>query len=192
MMQFRPIYYATINYYIIILWKKKTLFKTLKKNNDTGELVTMNEDEIENTDFYVIVPSEKNKEIKLGFQKSVFWCFSLGSPLLYRVKLEIPILKFGILRVQLIMVLFFGYPVRFTTFDRYIQLVHTGRPIWNTTKVNWDFGAFHTNDITSFLKFERKKNQKYSLNSTYDMNTLPADVTISTFVRFHMGHIVHT
>ena len=49
--------------------KKKTLFKTLKKNNDTGELVTMNEDEIENTDFYVIVPSEKNKEIKLGFQK---------------------------------------------------------------------------------------------------------------------------
>ena len=71
--------------------KKKTLFKTLKKNNDTGELVTMNEDEIENTDFYVIVPSEKNKEIKLGFQKSVFWCFSLGSPLLYRVKLEIPI-----------------------------------------------------------------------------------------------------
>ena len=54
--------------------KKKTLFKTLKKNNnDTGELVTMNEDEIENTDFYVIVPSEKNKEIKLGFQKSVFW-----------------------------------------------------------------------------------------------------------------------
>ena len=116
--------------------KKKTLFKTLKKNNDTGELVTMNEDEIENTDFYVIVPSEKNKEIKLGFQKSVFWCFSSGSPLLYRVKLEIPILKFGILRVQLIMVLFFGYPVRFTTFDRYIQLVHTGCPIWNTTKVN--------------------------------------------------------
>ena len=82
MMQFRPIYYTTINYYIIILWKKKTLFKTLKKNNDTGELVTMNEDEIENTDFYVIVPSEKNKEIKLGFQKmlstlvvldSLFW-----------------------------------------------------------------------------------------------------------------------
>ena len=107
----------------------------MKKNNDTGELVTMNEDEIENTDFYVIVPSEKNKEIKLGFQKSVFWCFSLGSPLLYRVKLEIPILKFGILRVQLIMVLFFGYPVRFTTFDRYIQL-HTGCAIWNTTKVN--------------------------------------------------------
>ena len=118
----------------------------------------MNDDEIENTDFYVIVPSEKNKEIKLGFQKSVFWCFSLGSPLLYRVKLEIPILKFGILRVQLIMVLFFGYPVRFTTsFDRYIiQLVHTGCPIWNTTKVNRDFGAFHSNKVTSFLKFEKK------------------------------------
>ena len=161
---------------------KKNHFSKLwkKKNNDTGELVTMNEDEIENTDFYVIVPSEKNKEIKLGFQKSVFWCFSLGSPLLYRVKLEIPILKFGILRVQLIMVLFFGYPVRFTTFDRYIQLVHTGCLIWNTTKVNWYFGAFHTNHITSFLKFERKKNQKYSLN-TYDMRALPADDTICIY-----------
>ena len=79
MMQFRPIYYTTINYYIIILWKKNTFQNFEKKNNDTGELVTMNEDEIENTDFYVIVPSEKNKEIKLGFQKSVFWCFILQS-----------------------------------------------------------------------------------------------------------------
>ena len=29
-----------------------------------------------------------------------------------------------------------------------------------TTKVNWDFGAFHTNNVGSFLKFERKKNHK--------------------------------
>ena len=36
----------------------------------------MNDDEIENTDFYVIVPSEKNKEIKLGFQKCCLLLYS--------------------------------------------------------------------------------------------------------------------
>ena len=55
---------------------KKHFSKLWKKYNDTGELVTMNDDEIENTDFYVIVPSEKNKEIKLGFQKCCLLLYS--------------------------------------------------------------------------------------------------------------------
>ena len=118
-----------------------------------------------NLSFGVLVYKFSNKSGKIqNSSTNIFWISKKSGNFKWNI------LNFGIFRVQLIMVLFFGYPVRFTTFDRDIQLVHTGRPIWNTTKVNWDFGVFHTNNVTSFLKFERKKNQKYSLN-TYDMNT---------------------
>ena len=125
-----------------------------------------------NLSFGVLVYKFSNKSGKIqNSSTNIFWISKKSGNFKWNI------LNFGIFRVQLIMVLFFGYPVRFTTFDRYIQL-HTGCAIWNTTKVNWDFGAFHTNNVSSFLKFQRnKKNQKYSLN-TYAIHTLPADETI--------------
>ena len=103
-----------------------------------------------NLSFGVLVYKFSNKSGKIqNSSTNIFWISKKSGNFKWNI------LNFGIFRVQLIMVLFFGYPVRFTTFDRYIQL-HTGCAIWNTTKVNWDFGAFHIN----FLKLERKKQKK--------------------------------